>query len=578
MQPSDHEAAEQVHWASFVQQLGNHLAAQWPAMPERLGERYAAFIEAAVQQADKRGFVRAAAVARYVNLWFVWGPAFHDKPGFEWALGLLAAPRQGEVADWRCVHQLVRRSMAELQRLPDALIDAAALAHADERLIDAFGMLGRRGELHPAEPAPLPRHACDLEACELRLLSPAVSERYALLGGQWQREPLPLPPPLRISAADPAPRLIGVLSHAPGLAAPARLQLRSRSHAVCDGDVHPALDFAGTHGLWSWQGHETRALSWPVAALAQPLPPAGAGSALAEETSPDIFRLELLVCGLRDEGDALGSLRTQLWVWPAAQWWLELQRAPTAPQPVLAGQAAAVRGSTRVRLECDGQAQDTAALRQGFEQGLDPAAEDALQRWLATWARVPGLSAPRLEGVLALLAGRAAVTWGWQLGARGMDGRAFMRVQGELALQACQAELVFEGELAFAGARARLVLRCTGTAALVQSLRRETAEPPLLPSLMPAQTAFELPLLAEITPIASDSGALLTAGGPCKAVLAGASGLRPRTSGGSGWEWFATLRLGAATLPLRVVDPVLGEATQTLALWPEQTLLDWRLA
>jgi hypothetical protein len=577
MQPIDNDAVEQAQWAGFVQQLGAHLAAQWPAMPERLGERYAAFIEAAVQQADKRGFARAAAVARYVNLWFVWGPAFHDKPGFEWAQGLLAAPRQGEGADWRCVHQLVRRSMAELQRLPDALIDAAALAAADERLIDAFGTLGRRGELHPAEPAPLPRNACDLEACELRLLSAAVTERYVLQGGQWQREPLPLPPPLRMSAADPAPRLVALLSHVPGAATPARVQLRARSHAVCDADVHPALQFAGTHGLWTWQGHETRAVSWPVTALAQALPAAGAGSALAEETSPDIFKLEVLVCGLRDEGDALGSLRTQLWVWPAVQWWLELQRAPTPPQPVLGGQMQAARGSTRVRLECDGLAQEAGALRQGFERGLDGATEAALQTLLAVWSRVPGLTSPRLEGALTLLSGRAALTWGWQLGARGMDGRAFMRVLGELALQACQAELVWEGELVCAGARGRLVLRCTGAAALAQALRREAAELPLLPSMMPAQTAFQLPLEAELTPIATDSGALLMAGGPCKAALVGDAGLRPRTSGGSGWEWFAVLRLEAATLPLRVVDPVLGELTQTLALWPEQTLLDWRL-
>ncbi|MDE2564940.1 MAG: hypothetical protein KGL50_04075, partial [Burkholderiales bacterium] len=175
MQPIDDEALEQAHWAAFVTDLADHLAAQWPAMPERLGERYAAFVEHAVALADKRGLSGAAAVARYVNLVFVWGPAWHDKPGCEWAAGLLAAPRERE---WGTVHQLVRRSMAELQRLPGTRIEPASLAAADERLVDRYAALGRRGAMHPPEPPPLPRRACDLEAAELRLTEAAVGLQY----------------------------------------------------------------------------------------------------------------------------------------------------------------------------------------------------------------------------------------------------------------------------------------------------------------------------------------------------------------------------------------------------------------
>lgn len=579
MLPADDEAREEAAWQAFVQQLGEHLAGQWPLMPERLGERYPAFVEHAVQQAEKRGIERAAAVARYVNLWFVWGPAFHDKPGFEWALGLLAAPRERH---WATVHRLVQRSVTELQRLPDARIDAAALAAADARLLDTFGPLGRRGALHLPEPAPAPRHACDLEAVELRLLEAAVTQQYEVVAGEWRRVDLAAPAALRVDAAHPAPRLVGVLSQAPGSPRLSRMQLRARTHAVCDAAVHPALDYAGTHGLWRWQGHETRAVNWPLATLQQAPPAAGPGSAIAEETSPDIFKLELQVCGLRNDGDAIGAVVSQVWVWPAAQWWLELQRqaaparaislpAPAAPQP------AAVRGVTRCRVECDGQPQDATALRQGFEEGLDDTTATALQTLLSAWSGAEGLSAPRLEGVLALLVGRAAFTWGWKLGPAGLAGRALMRLVGELQMQACQADLTFEGELAARGARSRITLRCVAQAPLQLSLRREAPEPALLPTMLPALARFRLPFEAEVVPLASDSGTLLQAAGPGSGALVGEVGLRPRTSGGSGWEWCAALRLEPVNLALEWVDPLLGRGTFTQALLPAQVLLDWKL-
>lgn len=572
--PPDAAAAEEAAWARFVGQLAGHLAAQWPAMQERLGDRYPAFVELAAQQALQRGLQGAVAVARYVNLWFVWGPAFHDKPGFEWAQGLLAAPRERE---WASVHQLVRRTLAELQRLPDARIAPATVAAADERLIDRFGDLGRHGALHPPEPLPLPRVACDLEAVELRLLEPAVAEHYVLQGSAWQRVPLPAVPPLRVDAAQALPRLVAVLSNPPGTTPQARLQLRSRTHAVCDGQVHPALRFAGTHGLWQWSGHETRAVSWPVASLQQPGPACGPGSAIGEETSPDIFKLELQTCGLRNEGDALGSLATQVWVWPAAQWSLELERQAAELQPVSPTQPPALRASTRCKVEADGQPQDAQPLRRAFEQGLDAASADALQSLLAAWTKVAGMSTPRLDGQLALLTGRAAFTWGWRLGAGGLDGRAFLRLLGQIEMAACQAELHFEGHLEVAGARARLALHCSASAPLKAAPRRETVDPPLLPTMLPTRRQFSLPLTAELTPLASDSGALLRLAAPCTGALVGEAGLRPRTSGGSGFEWFAQLRLEPAALSLTLHDPVLGVMTMPHPLWPAQTLLDWSL-
>ncbi len=570
MRPPDTEAQEAAAWAAFLQRLAAHLEAQWPAMKERLGDRLPAFVDLAAQQTLQRGYTRAASVARLANLWFVWGPAFQDKPGFEWAAGLLAAPRERE---WATVHQLVQRSLLELKRLPDARIEAATLAAADQRLVDTFGRLGRHGALHPSQPPPVPLRACDLEAVEIRLLDAAVTQHYVFAAGQWQRAAIAAPASVRVDAANPMPRLMAVLAHAPGVKPQTRVQLRSRSHAACDGDLHPALDFAGTHGLWRWAGHETRAVSWPVSALVQTA--AAPGTAIAEETSPDIFKLELQVCGLRDEGDAIGSLATQLWAWPAAQWLVTLERKAAEPQPVVAGRPLALRGSTLCSVECDGEAQDAVPLRRAFEQGLDEATAAALQALLAAAARIPGLAETRLDGALALLTGRAALTWGWQLGAAGMAGRALMRVLGALEMKACQSDLHIESELILGEGRARLRLHCQGEAALAVQLRREAAEPPLAAALMPAKTVFRLPITAEVTPLATDSGALLQAAGPCTGALVGEAGLRPRLSGGSGWEWYATLRLDAAALSLALADPALGVQRFNHPLWDAQLLLDW---
>ncbi len=575
MHPPDTEAQEAAAWASFLQRLGAHLGAQWPLMQERLGERLPAFIELCAQQALQRGFVRAASVARIANLWFVWGPAFNERPGFEWAAALLAQPPEQE---WLVVHQLVQRSLLELkqlQNLGQARIEPAALALADQRLVDTFGLLGRQGEMTPREPLPLPLKACDLEAAELRLLEPAVTEHYVYAAGNWTRAPISLPAPVRVDIGNPVPRLVAVLAHAPGAKPLAKVQLRSRSHTVCDGDVHPSFSFGGTHGRWRWLGHETRAVNWPVHTLAQPAAPAGPGSAIAEETSPDIFKLDLEVCGLRDDGAALGSLATQLWAWPAAQWLLTLERQAAEAQEVAAGREAAQRHATRVSVECDGQPREAALLRQRFEQGLDAATAQALQTLLATLGAVPGLAPPRLEGVLALLTGRAAFTWGWALGPAGMNARAFMRMLGALEMKAASADLHAESELSVGGGRARLRLHCMGSTPLALQLRREAAEPPLAPTLLPAKAAFKLPFTAEVTPLATDTGSLLQLAGPCSGALAGEAGIRPRLSGGSGWEWYATLRLEPAVLPLRLVDPVLGVQWFEHPLWDAKPLFDW---
>ncbi|WP_310388951.1 hypothetical protein [Roseateles sp.] len=506
MQPQDTDAQERAAWLAFVQRLSLQLAGLWPSMEALLGERYAAFVELAVEQAGKLGLRRAASVARYANLCFVWGPGFQDKAGFEWAAGALVKAGesgQGGEAEWLGTHQLLQRSLLELSRMPGAKVEPQALLAADTALLRAFDGLGRQGAMlaRSAEPVVLPRVACDLDALDLRLLESADDARagqqeYRLDGQHWQRVKVVAPAALRVDAGHPLPALIAVLSPQLGGGRAAQLQLRARSHAVCNGDVHPALAFSGPLCRWDWAGHETRAVSWPVAAREQAISGPGPGCVIAEESSPELYKLALEVCGLRDEGEPLGAMQTLVYAWPAAQWWLEIQRERPLPgqtQALLPGAKAWARGLNRCRVECDGQAQDSAALRQQFEQGLDGAAADGLQKMAAAWAQTAGLSAASFDASLGLLVGKMACTWGWRYGAGGLDGRALMRMWALLEMDACVAELALGGELALAETHTRISLRCTGQAALQQQLRHEAAGPGLSEAVMGGVVSWRFP-------------------------------------------------------------------------------------
>ena len=67
MQPAQLLAREEAAWQDFVRSLGAHLADVWPAVQERLADRYDAFVEHAVQQALARGLRHAAGVAQSVD-------------------------------------------------------------------------------------------------------------------------------------------------------------------------------------------------------------------------------------------------------------------------------------------------------------------------------------------------------------------------------------------------------------------------------------------------------------------------------------------------------------------------------
>jgi hypothetical protein len=574
MQPQDEEALEQAAWSEFVAALADHLAGTWPAMPERLGERYAAFVELAVQQALKRGLTRAVGVARFVNLWFVWGPAYHDKPGFEWAQAILAAPRPRE---WVIVHQLVQRSLAELQRLPGARVEPQVLQAADERVLQSFGDLGRHGAMRPREPLPLPRKACDLEAVDLRVLDDAWHQEYRFEGGEWRRAAVAVPAAVRVDAAHLIPALLSLLSQQHGRSAQARLQVRLRHVAVCDGDKHPGLGFSGPHGRWDWVGHETRAVSWGVATRSQMLPLGGPGAAIAEETSPELHQLDIEVCGLRDEGEPIGALKTAVHCWPAEQWWLEFQRPLSSSQAVLPAGRPWARGTTRCRIERDGVAQDGAALKAHFEDGLDAAIGKGVQTLASAWQAAEGLSAVRFDAALGLLMGRMACTWGWCHGPQGLAEPVFMRFLAGLDMDACNAELELGGELALHGTQSRIALRTAGQVPLRTELRRHTPAPALGDVMKAAVARWNLPFMLTLEPLATEQGGLLQRAGPISGALTGEAGLRSCTHGSSGWEWFARLQIEPVVVPWLVLDPLLGRTVVSQTLLPAMQLVDWSL-
>lgn len=581
----ERQQAETAAWQDFVRQLGDHLSGQWPAMLERLGERYPAFIDALVEQALQRGLQDSAAVARWANLCFAWGPAFDEKPGFAWAAEMLTVPGASE---WLRVHQLVSRSVLELERQPGARMAPGALLVADRRLVEALGGAGRRGQMLVQQDAPAerPLQACDLEAVELRLADQSQLAHYNFDGEAWSCVPVPTVAPWRVGAQQPLPEPWPQCLHllSPTQGAPAQLRVRVLSHAACDHGRHPALQCAGPLGAFTWPGKDSRSVALELRPRPPVPPPTGAATWVAEETAPEYYRLDWSSCGLRDAGQALGDLSTLVAVWPACQWWTEWQRAEPAPQALLgtagsdgrASPRAWQAGGTRARLERDGQPQDAAPWKMALDAGLDAASSAALKRLAQAWAQVAQVQEATLDAVWGLLLGRAAWSWGWHTPA--LDQVPQMRVQGLMDVQAAHMDLGFRGTLEWGGAAARLELRCTGRAPLAAQLCLQATGPRLAQDMLAgASVAWRFPFEAHLSPLAQPGGALLQADGAVSGALLGQAGLRPNTHGGSGFEWFAEVRLEPVCLPVVVFDPVAGQTRGCVECLPEQSLLAWSL-
>lgn len=563
--------------ASSITPLRDHLQPHWPAMVQRLGERWGAFEQAVRERAARHGITDEPALTRYAGLCLSFGPGFEDRPEHEWALALLADERLG---DWVKLHQVLLRAVDTLKRRHDGGTEAQALAQADAALVD---QLAQEAGLDADAPPRLPRTACDLDALDLRLLPADWRQQYERSDdGRWQRVALPPPASLRVDAQRPLPSPVCLLSHAPGEGPPALLQLRQILHGGCAGGHHPAVRWLDARGLQRWAGHEAKAVSWPVTAMAQPPAPAGLGSALVEETAPAVHGLEVHNCGLRDQGVPLGRQQTAVWAWPAHQWLMAWQRQPVFerswPAPPNAA-APAAPGVTRFRLERDGQPMPAPAWRHGFDEELPLALQRGFDGLFERWQQA--VHEPALQVRAALLAGRAVMSWGWCDSAAGLAAPPLMRLLGDIDLHDT-VQLTLLGEIELAGSRTRLRLQAEGDGLLQRRLERtpatQAAQPDatLLALLQPVTVQWRCPFTLDFDPVAQEQPVVIAQAGPCSGALVGEAGLRPR-SAGSGWQWFVRLSVEPVLVPLLLHDPVLGQQRRKLALLPAFTVLDWSL-
>ncbi len=565
LSPQQMDLLARVGRERFTQRVAAYFALQWPAMLERLGERYGAFIDLAVQHAQTHGLLEGPCVARYVNLWFVWGPAFEDKPGFEWAKAILTDASRSEFIK---PHQLVRRTLDELERLhaaaagrPHAGLAPADFEAGDARIVTDLADLGRLGEVVPTT-RHVPRLSCDLDAIDIGTIDTAWRHEYRLTDKDWLRVPGPTAlARLRIDATQPTPPTsLCVLTHAISGGDPARLQVKLRALGGCDDRTHPRVAFAGPHGLWEWRGHEATAVSWPVQAPPEPPRTDGLIAGIAQEGAPQLHTLQVSSCGLRDHGAPLGSLATQVLAYPADQWLLELRHSS---------------GPATCRLERDGVLQDSSAWQQGFAQ-LQRSFKDSTDQLLLAFERTSGATAAHLDLEPTLMSGQAGLSWGWREGPQGLADTPVMRLEGWLDLIACALHLQLSGELSLGGARGRLRLHAQGSTPWRTRILRDAAMPPLPELLAPTVVKLRYPFELELDPIVTPDHVTLHPTAPATGAIVGEAGLRAHPGGG-GVQLYLSLRIEATATTLSLHDPVLGTSQQARPLLPAMTLLDWSL-
>jgi hypothetical protein len=547
------------------------LQQRWEPLAARLGERRGALLQSIDDKAALRGFSPGLHVARFANLCMALGPGFETRPENEWALAVLV---NDELDPWVKLHQLVAQAVRMLRRRGgDSEALAGRLQDNDQWVLDRFDAPaapeGARIRRNP--PPRLRRSACDLEAAEVRLLDTAFRHEYRLQGGEWLRVAADMPAPVRIDAQHPAPERISVLTQTDGATGPVRVQVRPVYHSRCALGVHPAVVWLGTRGREQWQGEAARAPAWPVTAVAVD----DADPHLLLPTPHDITVLLITSCGLRDEGRPLGDIQTQLWAYSAEQSLFKFEReaklgfalpdpksSPPAVQP------------TRIVFERDGQPVPAPTWTRGFDESLRTALAQGLEKLLKAWQ--PHVQDAALRAELGLLEGKAALTWGWREGSKGLVSPPVMRVAGDLDLNA-SAELHLTGQVEYAGAKAGLRLRFEGQARLQTHIERLHADVDLLAVMQGAVLRWRWPAQLDYDPVADDSGAVFSEVGPCSGALTGSLGLRPSVTVGTAWEWFVTLSVEPVATRVVVHDPVIGRSESRLALLGSVSVLDWSL-
>ncbi|MFY9476387.1 MAG: hypothetical protein WAQ08_01755 [Aquabacterium sp.] len=590
----------------LTQALVRVLKARWPALAAKLGDRVTAFVDAALLQAARRGLGESAQAARYVNLWCVWGPAFDDKPGFEWATDILRDEHRPPGVK---VQQLVLRSRDELSLRSTTGVKPEEFDEADAALESVAVGPGAAPWIEVLPGLAQPRQVCDMTAFDIALGDQGWRQEYrlALSGGgvlvnrapvvgEPQRYRTDTPP---VPGVEVAPRQVAVLAYPAAQGHKAWLHLRCAVDAVCDEQVHPRVELKSDAGVQVFAGQPARLIKTPLHCAQEFTPPKAATGAMAvaagtpgkpgapvatpvtdgalcRERPPRYMQITACTCGLRRAGAPLGQHDVVLSILPAEQWFTEIR---ALPQPAWQWPHQGARETTpppRVRAERDGQALEptVAAWQQGFAR-LGEAFVHGMDGWWQQLARDEVLLAPRLEAVPQLMHGLAAFTWGAREAITAQGSSGFLRAQLIARLVACATELTVMGELRHAGTHARVHLQSRGRAVLEADVLRDQPEPALAERLMAVKVTWSHPFEVAIETLAHPGLSNVSeAPGSKPGALVGEAGLRPRPDG-QGWQWFFKLALEPCVLSLQVWDPVRGEQTAQRTLWPAITLVDW---
>lgn len=577
---------EQLTLKRHAASISGVLAETWPALTERLQDRWPAFVEAAAQQGRKHGLQDARDLARYASLWCIWGPSFDAKPSFAWAAEILADPRRSAALK---LHQLAHRTRDELQQRQAAAATAPAAAGAVAPLttaqfeaalagVDAkIGRLAAARAVFPSTEAAAAFKACDLGTIDMMVAEAENLQEYRYSANGWNRAGAPKlsGAALKWTRAPDAPVELAVTSHALRGGAPARLNLRIETVAVCDPRVHPEVIHVGAEGRLAWKGRDTARLSLALYAPATPpLEPNAAPPGIAAPVRFDLQTVHVASCGLRDAGAPFGDVALQVQVYEAAQWLTEVRHPAWQPMlwPAAAPADAAVPGAT-CKLEKDGTPVDASAWQRAWV-GLHAAFRSGLERLYNEWVRVLDAQATRLEVEASPLVGQAGLSWGWR---RTAASTVVMRTEGVLDLLALSIELRLSGELVDGTARSRIRVHCKGRNELRMAIAQLGDQAPEGQGLKAALRTWRFPFTLEIEPLAGAEPATLSAAAvpvPISGALVGECGLRVRADGG-GQQWFFGLRAEPVAIVTETSDPVLGGARQTRKIFPAMTLVEW---
>lgn len=600
---------EQWQWVSAQERerlataLSQALTQHWPALATRLGTRNAAFVDTALQHAQRHGLNLPHHAARLLNLWCLWGPAFDDKPGFEWAAAILADPRRTPAVK---VQQLVLQSR-DLLAQPGAAIAPETLDQTDAALVAATAQPQASAWIAPPpEASDEPKVACDLATFDLGLADQPWRQTYrlSLVAGAPVASLVPLSvPPQRYRVDQPLPpgqpslpRQIAALACPVSAGPKAMLLVHCGPVSVCHEHTHPRVELKSLHGGTVLQGQLARLVKWPLYRADDPPPPGPfvpsapptsappspgspvstitAGGGIARQRPPSHVALSVHTCGLRRTGAPLGEQQALVTVYPAEQWLAEFK---TQPQPEWQWPASGERPASypaQVKLWCDAQPQASDDWTAGWQR-MGPALADGLQAWWEGLQRSGVLLGPQVHIVPGLMHGHSLWTWGAQEALHAEGSTGFWRAQAEGGFMACDTQLNLSGELAIEGTRSRLRLKAQGATRLDTRLLHEQAEPPLASALAQLKVSWRYPFSAELDAL-SQPGLATLALDPHSALgaLSGEAGLRPRPDG-QGWQWFCTLHLEPATLTLHGNDPLRGTHRRQVALWPATPLMDW---